>query len=100
MWGALGYLAQGALSRPHAVPRLQVSPGLTAVLVEVRVATVELNYTLRLYHNHSHGSGGSGRAVTAVSACPFLSHRCCSHPTARWCAVGDPRLALGHRAGP
>lgn len=47
------------------VPRLQVSPGLTAVLVEVRVATVELNYTLRLYHNHSHGTGGSGRAVTA-----------------------------------
>lgn len=96
----MGYLAQGALSRPHAVPRLQVSPGLTAVLVEVRVATVELNYTLRLYHNHSHGSGGSGRVVTAVSACPFLSHHCCSHPAARWCAVGDPRLALGHRAGP
>ncbi|XP_010725233.2 interleukin-17 receptor C, partial [Meleagris gallopavo] len=47
------------------VPRLQVSPGLTAVLVEVQVATVELNYTLRLYHNHSHGAGGSGRAVTA-----------------------------------
>ncbi|XP_072203636.1 interleukin-17 receptor C [Excalfactoria chinensis] len=47
------------------VPRLQVSPGLTAVLVEVQVATMELNYTLRLYHNHSHGAGGSGRAVTA-----------------------------------
>ncbi|XP_042692177.1 interleukin-17 receptor C, partial [Centrocercus urophasianus] len=47
------------------VPRLQVSPGLTAVLVEVQVATVELNYTLRLYHTHSHGASGSGRVVTA-----------------------------------
>ncbi|OXB66258.1 hypothetical protein ASZ78_000683 [Callipepla squamata] len=47
------------------VPRLQVSPGLAAVLVEVQMATVGLNYTLRLYRNHSHGTGGSGRVVTA-----------------------------------
>ncbi|XP_068551077.1 interleukin-17 receptor C [Anas acuta] len=47
------------------VPRLQVSLGPEAVLVEVQAAAVGLNYTLRLYHNHSHGAGGSGRTVMA-----------------------------------
>nr|XP_038041828.1 interleukin-17 receptor C [Anas platyrhynchos] len=47
------------------VPRLQVSLGPEAVLVEVQAAVVGLNYTLRLYHNHSHGAGGSGRTVMA-----------------------------------
>ncbi|OXB78677.1 UNVERIFIED_CONTAM: hypothetical protein H355_002642 [Colinus virginianus] len=56
--------AQAAIPQCQ-VPRLQVSPGLAAVLVEVQMATVGLNYTLRLYHNHSHGTGGSGHVVTA-----------------------------------
>ncbi|KAM9182242.1 interleukin-17 receptor C [Mergus octosetaceus] len=47
------------------VPRLQVSLGPKAVLVEVQAAAVGLNYTLRLYHNHSHGAGGSGSTVMA-----------------------------------
>ncbi|XP_035168209.1 interleukin-17 receptor C, partial [Oxyura jamaicensis] len=47
------------------VPRLQVSLGPKEVLVEVQTAAVGLNYTLRLYHNHSHGAGGSGRTVMA-----------------------------------
>uniref|UniRef100_A0A8B9END7 Interleukin-17 receptor C/E N-terminal domain-containing protein n=1 Tax=Anser cygnoides TaxID=8845 RepID=A0A8B9END7_ANSCY len=47
------------------VPRLQVSLGPEAVLVEVQAAAVGLNYTLRLYHNHSHGAGGSGHTVMA-----------------------------------
>lgn len=69
----LGCPAWGALSLPRAVPRLQVSLGPEAVLVEVQAAAVGLNYTLRLYHNHSHGAGGSGRTVMAVSASPFLT---------------------------
>uniref|UniRef100_A0A8B9TGC0 Interleukin-17 receptor C/E N-terminal domain-containing protein n=1 Tax=Anas platyrhynchos TaxID=8839 RepID=A0A8B9TGC0_ANAPL len=61
----LGCPAWGTLSLPRAVPRLQVSLGPEAVLVEVQAAAVGLNYTLRLYHNHSHGAGGSGRTVMA-----------------------------------
>ncbi|KAM6126470.1 LOW QUALITY PROTEIN: interleukin-17 receptor C [Phoenicopterus ruber ruber] len=47
------------------VPRLQVSPGPKEVVVEVQGAAAGHSYTLRLYHNQSHGASGSGRAVTA-----------------------------------
>ncbi|XP_075288755.1 interleukin-17 receptor C [Opisthocomus hoazin] len=47
------------------VPRLQVSPGPKEVVVEVQGAAAGHSYTLRLYHNQSHGAGGSGRMVTA-----------------------------------
>lgn len=93
-----GCPARGALSLLRAVPRLQVSLGPEAVLVEVQAAAVGLNYTLRLYHNHSHGAGGSGRTVMAVSASPFLTPRAptaaspspgsSNHPAAGSFAVG------------
>ncbi|XP_074008380.1 interleukin-17 receptor C [Numenius arquata] len=47
------------------VPRLEVSPGPKEVVVQVQGAAAGHSYTLRLYHNQSHGTGGSGRAVTA-----------------------------------
>uniref|UniRef100_A0A8C3K7P9 Interleukin-17 receptor C/E N-terminal domain-containing protein n=1 Tax=Calidris pygmaea TaxID=425635 RepID=A0A8C3K7P9_9CHAR len=47
------------------VPRLEVSPGPKEVVVQVQGAAAGHSYTLRLYHNQSHGAGGSGRAVTA-----------------------------------
>ncbi|XP_064309745.1 interleukin-17 receptor C [Phalacrocorax carbo] len=47
------------------VPRLQVSPGPKEVVVEVQGAAAGHSYTLWLYHNQSHGTGGSGRVVTA-----------------------------------
>ncbi|XP_075014897.1 interleukin-17 receptor C [Calonectris borealis] len=47
------------------VPRLQVSLRPKEVVVEVQGAVARHSYTLRLYHNQSHGAGGSGRAVTA-----------------------------------
>ncbi|KAM4893691.1 interleukin-17 receptor C isoform 4-T4 [Sylvia borin] len=49
------------------VPRLRVFPGQKEVVVEVQGAAVGHNYTLRLYHNHSHGTSGPGRAVTTQS---------------------------------
>ncbi|XP_023804043.1 interleukin-17 receptor C, partial [Cyanistes caeruleus] len=50
------------------VPRLRVSPGQKEVVVEVQGAAVGHSYTLRLYHNRSHGSSGPGRAVTTQSS--------------------------------
>ncbi|KAM6197348.1 interleukin-17 receptor C [Sarcoramphus papa] len=50
------------------VPRLQVSPGPKEVVVEVQGAAAGHSYTLRLYHNQSHGASGPGRTVTASSA--------------------------------
>lgn len=52
------------------VPRLRVSPGQKEVVVEVQGAAVGHSYTLRLYHNLSHGTSGPGRAVTTVSMHP------------------------------
>ncbi|XP_068264999.1 interleukin-17 receptor C isoform X2 [Nyctibius grandis] len=49
------------------VPRLQISSGPKEVVVEVQGAAAEHSYTLRLYHNQSHGAGGPGRAVTTSS---------------------------------
>ncbi|PKU28747.1 interleukin-17 receptor c-like [Limosa lapponica baueri] len=70
------------------VPRLEVSPGPKEVVVQVQGAAAGHSYTLRLYHNQSHGVGGSGRAVTAVwpeiqdplraTLCPF------SHDSEAW----------------
>lgn len=39
--------------------------------MEVQGAMAGHSYTLRLYHNQSHGASGPGRAVTAVSVNPF-----------------------------
>ncbi|XP_072791065.1 interleukin-17 receptor C isoform X2 [Taeniopygia guttata] len=50
------------------VPRLRVSPGQKEVVVEVEGAAVGHSYTLRLYHNHSHGTSGPGRVVTTQSS--------------------------------
>ncbi|XP_064287807.1 LOW QUALITY PROTEIN: interleukin-17 receptor C [Passer domesticus] len=50
------------------VPRLQVSPGQKEVVVEVEGAAVGHSYTLRLYHNRSHGASGPGRVVTMQSS--------------------------------
>ncbi|XP_054137176.1 interleukin-17 receptor C [Melozone crissalis] len=50
------------------VPRLRVSPGQKEVVVEVEGAAVGHSYTLRLYHNHSHGTSGPGRVVTMQSS--------------------------------
>ncbi|KAM6386996.1 interleukin-17 receptor C isoform 2-T2 [Pluvialis apricaria] len=47
------------------VPRMEVSPGPKEVVVQVQGAAAGHSYTLRLYHNQSHGAVGSGRAVTA-----------------------------------
>ncbi|XP_054072566.1 interleukin-17 receptor C isoform X1 [Rissa tridactyla] len=47
------------------VPRLEVLPGPKEVVVQVQGATAGHSYTLRLYHNQSHGASGSGRTVTA-----------------------------------
>ncbi|KAM6414029.1 LOW QUALITY PROTEIN: interleukin-17 receptor C [Rhynochetos jubatus] len=55
--------AQAAIPQCQ-VPRLQVSAGPEEVVVEVQGAAAGHSYTLRLYHNRSHGAGGSGRAVT------------------------------------
>ncbi|XP_042655779.1 interleukin-17 receptor C isoform X2 [Tyto alba] len=49
------------------VPRLRVSSGPKEVVVEVQGAAAGHSYTLRLYRNQSHGTGGPGRAVTASS---------------------------------
>ncbi|XP_069722237.1 interleukin-17 receptor C [Phaenicophaeus curvirostris] len=46
------------------VPRLQITPGLNEVVVEVQGAVTGHGYTLRLYHNQSHGAGGRERAIT------------------------------------
>ncbi|XP_062356474.1 interleukin-17 receptor C isoform X2 [Cinclus cinclus] len=54
------------------VPRLRVSPGQKEVVVEVQGAAVGLSYTLRLYHNHSHGTSGPGRAVTMSSPMNYV----------------------------
>ncbi|KAM6325274.1 interleukin-17 receptor C [Podargus strigoides] len=59
-------VAQAAIPQCQ-VPRLQVSPGPKEVIVEVQGAVAGHSYTLRLYHNQSHGAGGPGRAVTASS---------------------------------
>lgn len=53
------------------MPRLQVSLGQKEVVVEVQGAAVGHSYTLRLYHNNSHGTSGPGRAVTVVSMDPI-----------------------------
>ncbi|KAM6343973.1 interleukin-17 receptor C isoform 2-T2 [Alca torda] len=47
------------------VPRLEVLPGPKVVVVQVQGAAEGHSYTLRLYHNQSHGASGSGRTVTA-----------------------------------
>ncbi|XP_074770480.1 interleukin-17 receptor C [Athene noctua] len=49
------------------VPRLQVSSAPKEVVVEVQGAAAGHSYTLRLYHNQSHGISGLERAVTASS---------------------------------
>ncbi|XP_056357685.1 interleukin-17 receptor C isoform X2 [Oenanthe melanoleuca] len=54
------------------VPRLQVSPGEKEVVVQVQGAAVGHSYTLRLYHNHSHGTSGPGRAVTMSSPMNYV----------------------------
>ncbi|KAM9655002.1 interleukin-17 receptor C [Morphnus guianensis] len=59
-------VAQAAVPQCQ-VPRLQVSSGPKEVVVEVQGAMAGHSYTLRLYHNQSHGTGGPGRAVTASS---------------------------------
>ncbi|KAL9838416.1 interleukin-17 receptor C isoform 2-T2 [Geothlypis trichas] len=54
------------------VPRLRVSPGQKEVVVEVEGAAVGHSYTLRLYHNHSHGTSGPGRVVTMSSPMNYV----------------------------
>ncbi|KAM4769447.1 interleukin-17 receptor C [Cyanocitta cristata] len=54
------------------VPRLWVSPGQKEVVVEVQGAAAGHSYTLRLYHNNSHGTSGPGRAVTASSPMSYV----------------------------
>uniref|UniRef100_A0A8C5IL78 Interleukin 17 receptor C n=1 Tax=Junco hyemalis TaxID=40217 RepID=A0A8C5IL78_JUNHY len=54
------------------VPRLRVSPGQKEVVVEVEGAAVGHSYTLRLYHNHSHGTSVPGRVVTMSSPMNYV----------------------------
>ncbi|XP_051644478.1 interleukin-17 receptor C isoform X1 [Manacus candei] len=49
------------------VPRLRISPGQKEVVVEVQGAVAGHSYTLWLYHNRSHSTGGPGHAVTVQS---------------------------------
>ncbi|XP_057261517.1 interleukin-17 receptor C isoform X3 [Pezoporus wallicus] len=59
-------VAQSAVTQCQA-PRLQVSPGPKEVVIEVQGAMPGHSYTLRLYHNQSHGTAGPGRVVTVSS---------------------------------
>ncbi|XP_033921748.1 interleukin-17 receptor C [Melopsittacus undulatus] len=59
-------VAQSAVPQCQA-PRLQVFPGPKEVVIEVQGAMPGHSYTLRLYHNQSHGTGGPGRVVTVSS---------------------------------
>uniref|UniRef100_A0A8C3QEL4 Interleukin 17 receptor C n=1 Tax=Cyanoderma ruficeps TaxID=181631 RepID=A0A8C3QEL4_9PASS len=54
------------------VPRLRVFPGQKEVVVEVQGAAAGHSYTLRLYYNHSHGTSGPGRVVTASSPMNYV----------------------------
>ncbi|XP_068010257.1 interleukin-17 receptor C isoform X2 [Melanerpes formicivorus] len=59
-------IAQNAVPQCQA-PRLQVSSGPKEVVVMVQGTAAGHSYTLRLYHNQSHGTSGTGHTVTANS---------------------------------